>query len=433
MRGSNSDTIYALSSGRAKGGVAVIRLSGSECRFVCETICGRLPFARQAALVPIRRRNGELLDRAIALRFEAPNSFSGEDMLELHVHGSKAVIDAVIDELTSFSGVRLADAGEFTLRAFQNGKLDLAEAEGLADLIDADTEAQRRLALRQLNGDLSSAYAGWRERLLTARALIEAAIDFSDEGDVDDLTSSTASEELGRLVIELKQYLAGFRRSHAVRDGFHVALVGRPNVGKSSLLNALVERDAAIVSDEPGTTRDVIEAALDLGGFKVIFSDTAGIRDAASKVEAIGVGRARARAEEADLVLELVLPGDIPLFVPADTHWIVSSKSDLFPEGVDGLAVSAHSGDGVSDLLSRIQKHVTDVLSDGAPAIVQDRHRRLIEEAVAYLGEALQERQELEIQAELVRYAADRIAEITGEIGTEDMLGAIFSRFCIGK
>ena len=282
---SGVDTIYALSSGGMPSGVAVVRISGGAVAAVAEIVCGGLPAARYASLKPIRSRNGELLYEALVIYFPGPASFTGEDVLEIHLHGSRAVAAAVLSELAGFTGLRMAEAGEFSRRAYLNGKKDLAAVEGLADLIAAETEAQRRFAQGNSSGVQSRLYQSWRQQIIDMRSLIEAELDFADEGDIAGSVSDLVWVDAARLGEEIRGHLAGFKRAEIVLDGFKVVLAGAPNAGKSSLLNALAKRDAAIVSDEPGTTRDLVDVSLDLGGMKVVLTDTAGIRAEPGRVE----------------------------------------------------------------------------------------------------------------------------------------------------
>ena len=325
------DTIVALSSGRLPAGIAVIRISGTQTRFVVETIAGNLPEPRTARYAAFRTPDGATIDSGLILFFPAPHSFTGEDCAEFQVHGGKAVVTALLDTLSAIPGVRHAEAGEFTRRAFLNGKLDLTKTEALADLISAETEAQRRLAVLNAEGAQSLLYSGWRQRLIYARAMIEAELDFADELDVPGSVADIVWADMEKLLGEIREHIGSFHRAEIIRDGYDVVIVGAPNAGKSSLLNALARRDAAIVSDEPGTTRDLVELALDLNGIKVRLTDTAGIREGAGKVEAIGIGRARQRAEAADLVLLLIDPAaetPVPVLVnPNVIH--IGTKADL--------------------------------------------------------------------------------------------------------
>ena len=379
-------TIYALSSGHGKAGVAVIRMSGPQVGKVLQSMAGGIPEPRVARLAIIRNpENGELLDRGLILFFRGPRSFTGEDMAELHIHGGRSVIEGVLGALAGFPEMRLAEPGEFARRAFENGKLDLTAAEGLADLIDAETEAQRRQALRQADGGLRALYDGWRARLIAASAALEAALDFSDEGDVPETIASAAQPAVKMLVAEMAAHLADARGGEILRDGFRVVIAGPPNAGKSSLMNVLARRDAAIVSEEAGTTRDVIEVRLNLGGYPVILIDTAGIREAEGAIEREGIRRTLDRMREADLVLWLEdLTGAATYLAPsagdsAPETLRVANKRDAatrpIPDGA--IAISALTGDGLDTLLAELLKRVREQIggSEGqrspAPAIAR--------------------------------------------------------------
>lgn len=439
------ETIIALASGAGRAGVAVIRLSGSDAGAALQALTGRdLPKPRTATREAFfDPRSGVSLDDGLALWFPGPASFTGEDVAELHVHGGPAVIAAVIDAALSLPGVRPAEPGEYTRRAFEHGKLDLAEAEGLADLVDAETEGQRRQALRQRRGALSAVYEGWRGRLIEAAALIEAEIDFPDE-DLPGALAQRAGPLLQALADDMGRHLNDAHRGERIRDGFRIAIIGPPNAGKSSLLNALAQREAAIVSDLPGTTRDVVEVRLVLAGFPVWIADTAGLREAADAIEAEGVRRALARAEEADLRIGVAEAGaDAPASVSAVLQpgdLLIRSKADLerrpvMLEGAGSLAVSVKTGEGVAALEGLLARRVADALGrEEAPVLTRARHRRLVEaarvallRAIAALGAGP------ELAAEDVRAAADQIGRLTGRIDVEDLLGEIFSSFCIGK
>ena len=325
------DTIYALSSGSLPSGVAVVRLSGPQAGAVITALAGALPEPRKAALRSIRGRNDSEIDRGLVLWFPGPGSFTGEDSAEFHLHGGRAVVDRLLEELSGFDGLRMAETGEFSRRAFANGKFDLTEAEGLADLIASETEAQRVLALSQASGALKELYEDWQRRLLHARAMIEAEIDFADEEDVPGSVSEQVWADMAALSNEMTDHLAGAKRANAVREGFRIVIVGAPNAGKSSLMNALAGSDVAIVSEEPGTTRDVLEARLSIGGQLVIVIDTAGIREDAGAVEAEGIRRALARAAEADLVLHLSETGSWDAIADVENApiWRIATKADL--------------------------------------------------------------------------------------------------------
>lgn len=432
------DTIAALSSGALPAGIAVLRVSGSQARLAMEQIAGGVPEPRRASLRTFRDGTGAPIDRGLLLFFPAPGSVSGEDLAEFHVHGGRAVAGAMLAALCALPGIRLAEAGEFTRRAFENGRIDLTEAEGLADLLAAETEGQRAQALAQAEGGMRQLADGWMRRLLRARALIEAAFDFSDEGDVADDVSAGVSAEVRRLAAEMRESLSGARRGEIWRDGFHVVIAGAPNAGKSSLLNALAERDVAIVSAIPGTTRDVIEVRLDLAGIPVRLSDTAGLRETGDVVEAIGVERARRALDEADLVLHLVAAdGDE---VALETHapiLHVRTKSDLVAEGLpanSNLAVSVHDGRGIGELLDRITAAARAKAGDPTQVVpTRLRHREIIAGTLEWLEAYDPEHQPPEVAAETLRLAADRLGSLTGRTGVEDLLGVIFGEFCIGK
>ncbi|MFT3728569.1 MAG: tRNA uridine-5-carboxymethylaminomethyl(34) synthesis GTPase MnmE [Terricaulis sp.] len=438
------DTIVALASGAGRAGVAVVRVSGPASGDVLRALSDRdLPKPRHATRMAFCAPNSGLsLDDGIALWFPNPASFTGEDVAELHVHGGSAVISAIIDAALSVEGARLAEPGEFTRRAFENGKLDLAEAEGLADLVDAETEAQRRQALRQRRGALSAVYDGWKERLIEAAALIEAEIDFPDE-ELPDALAQRAGPLLASLAADMGRHLDDAHRGERIRDGYRIAIIGPPNAGKSSLLNALAQREAAIVSDIPGTTRDVVEVRLVLAGYPVWVADTAGLREAADAIEAEGVRRALARAEEADLRIGLT---DGPTGVTAgltgvlrDGDIVVRSKSDLGgltgPTGGHTVAVSSKTGAGIAELEALLAGRVTDALGrEEAPVLTRARHRRLVEEARDALERAIPMLSRgPELAAEDVRVTAHAIGRLTGRIDVEDLLDEIFSSFCIGK
>ncbi|WP_423415829.1 tRNA uridine-5-carboxymethylaminomethyl(34) synthesis GTPase MnmE [Hyphomicrobium sp. B1] len=439
----DATTIFALSSAPGRAGVAVIRISGPAAQGVLEKMVAPKPKPRVAAFRTIRHpETGEALDRAVVLWFAAPLSETGEDVVEFQAHGSRAVVAALISALSAIPGCRLAEPGEFARRAFENGKLDLAEVEGLADLIDAETDAQRRQALAQAGGALSKLYDGWRARLIEIAALTEAAIDFSDEGDVSASSFAEARKRAEMLNKEMAAHLDDGHRGEILRDGFRVALLGAPNAGKSSLLNALARRDAAIVSAEAGTTRDVIEVRLDLGGLPVIVSDTAGIREAASEVEQEGIRRSLAAARDADLILWLTeKPESIPpLGFSRETSLVIRSKIDLPHESqmepdFGDLAISAKTGAGLDRLIAVISERAKQAVgSQTDPVITQARHRQALETALADVTAFLAESPEpIELRAEDVRRAAQALGRITGRVDVEDVLDQIFSRFCIGK
>ncbi|MBB5660447.1 tRNA uridine-5-carboxymethylaminomethyl(34) synthesis GTPase MnmE [Brevundimonas halotolerans] len=436
------DTLFALATPPGRGAVAVIRLSGPDSDRVLDALGAGRPTPR-VAVVRTLRHQGAILDQALVLRFKAPASYTGEDAAELHLHGGRAVVEAVSTALLDL-GVRPAEPGEFTRRAFENGKLDLTQAEAIADLIDAETAEQSAQAVGQLGGALAETYAGFRRDLLTALSLVEAEIDFPDE-DIPDALASRAGPVLDALIEDLQRALADGRRGERIRDGYRIVLIGETNAGKSSLFNALVEREAAIVTPIAGTTRDVLDAALVIGGYAVTLSDTAGLRDSDDPVEAEGVRRARARAEAADLRLWVVAPGDPvgpagALVRPDDL--CIRTKADLdradwldVPEGIATLTVSPTAGEGLEALTDWLSNRLAADLSGGDfPALTRERHRLRLEEALASVRAG---RQALTVAPEMagedLRRAAASLARITGEIGVEDVLGEVFASFCIGK
>lgn len=432
------DTIVALASGRPPAAIAVIRLSGSRAAETVRALCGRLPPPRRASLTTFRDpQTGEDIDRGLVLFLPGPGSPTGEDVAEFHVHGGRAVVAAMLAALTALPGVRLAEPGEFTRRAFFAGRMDLAAVEGLADLVAADTDAQRRQALAQASGVLGARVTLWRSQILEARALAEASLDFADEDDVaaDALEQARAGAAALReeIAAALKASSGGGER---LREGFRVVVLGPPNAGKSSLVNALARREVAIVTEEAGTTRDLIEVHLDLGGFPVIVTDTAGLREAAGLVEAEGIRRARARAEDADLVVWLS-PADDPVDPPKDLPpaplQVVRTKADLAAYPAP-LAISTRTGAGLADLVAFIATQAASSLSGGEAAVlVRARHREAAEVALAALDRALIEGVSPELVAEDLRLASEALGRIVGAVGVEDVLGQIFSAFCIGK
>jgi tRNA modification GTPase len=433
----DGDTIVALSSGATPSGVAVIRLSGPSVRGLLEKTIGRLPKPRLLTLSNISW-NGEILDQGLVAFFPAPHSFTGEDCAELQVHGSPAVVRAILRHLTADNRARLAEAGEFTRRAFENGKLNLVEVEGLGDLITAETENQRHQAQARLAGGLTRQIEGWRETLLDIRAEIEARLDFSDEGDVASELPASVARDISSLAGRIKEALAHIEHGRIIREGFRVALAGPPNAGKSSLLNRLARSDIAIVTDEPGTTRDVREVAIDLGGQLVILLDMAGLRDTDSKAEAEGVRRAQAEMSRADLVLWLSPvdgPQDLSTNVPVAEIWQVATKIDKgAPAGTYQHAVSSLSGEGLPELLEALQQVASEAVLQGEPSLLsRERDRASLESAMLCLDEAALSLDQPELAAEALRGASDALARLLGKIDTEMVLDRLFSAFCIGK
>lgn len=442
------DTIFALSSGAGLAGVAVVRLSGPNADAVLDALgVSPLPAPRNAALQHIGRKTGdESIDQALVLRFPGPGSFTGEDVAELHVHGGAAVLDALFTAIGETGLARQAEPGEFTRRAFENGKLDLTAAEGLGDLVAAQTDAQRRLALRQYDGSLADLYEGWRTRLIDLMGYTEAEIDFSDEELPEGLSDRTR-QEISSTHREITQHIVGSEQGKRIRSGFPIVILGAPNVGKSSLLNGLAKRDAAIVSETAGTTRDVIEVQMNLGGFAVTLTDTAGIREADDAIESEGVRRAEARARDAALKL-VILDGreaEVPAGILAlvdDETLVVANKADLItgtyvppalPGNPDFQIVSAVRGDGVGELLELLTATVRARLSGaGGPLPTRQRHREALNQAAEALAR-VEGAAYPELAAEDVRVALRALGRITGRVDIDEVLDTVFRDFCIGK
>lgn len=438
-----SDTIFALSSGGLPSGVAVLRISGPLAVETTAKLCRTsLPHPRVAGLRSLYLPDGGLLDQALVLVFPGPKSFTGEDCVELHLHGSRAVVSAVLDLLAGFCGLRMAEAGEFSRRAFQNGKLDLVEAEGLSDLLAAETEMQRRLAIEQANGHFSTIYEGWREKLIFARAMIEAELDFSDEGDIPGSVSDRVWSDMSDLLGQMEQAVSNQKSAEIIRDGFKVVLAGLPNAGKSSLMNALVQRDVAIVTDVAGTTRDIIRCELDLDGYKVELFDTAGLRDTDEVVELEGIKRAERVISEADLVLYLIDRTEPceDVTIRNETVWRVGTKADrdvdTLPTASDlDFIVSALDGSGLVELREAVVSDVRRRTEFAAVAVPSRlRHVQNIVSASTHLRRALTKHEKpLELRAEDLRLASEDLARLTGRIDSETLLGKIFADFCVGK
>jgi tRNA modification GTPase len=453
----DTDTIFALSSGRPPAAIAVVRISGPRAGPALEALIGRIPEPRRAELARVRDpASGEMIDEALALWFPGPKSETGEDTAELQLHGGRAVIAATLEALNQVPGLRPAEAGEFTRRAFENGRLDLTRVEGLADLIYADTEVQRRQAYRQLQGLLGDRAESWRTTLIEAIALVEAGIDFSDESDVPQNVLTPAVRAAQQLLDEIDKTLSDNRRGERLRDGLVVAIAGSVNAGKSSLLNRIARREAAIVSPLAGTTRDIIEVHLDLGGYPVTVLDTAGIRESEDPVEREGVRRAIERAKAADLVLwvvdvsaedELSLD-NVALQFPETPKWLVRNKVDLIEPkpnkptsivsniGYRPFSISAKTGAGLDELVQKLAEQAGRHLGSAEPALVtRQRQRRALEDTAAALRRALVEgkRGREDLVAEELRLAARALGRLTGRVDIEDVLDVIFRDFCIGK
>ncbi|HYF56871.1 MAG TPA: tRNA uridine-5-carboxymethylaminomethyl(34) synthesis GTPase MnmE [Salinarimonas sp.] len=433
----STDTIFAPASGFGRAAVAVIRISGPGTRFVLETIAGPLPPPRRLTLRTLRDPSGGgALDQALVVFMPGPGSFTGEDGAELQIHGGPAVRAGVLRALAALPACRAAEPGEFTRRAFLNGRMDLAAVEGLADLIDAQTEAQARQALRQLSGRLGAQVERWRDALIGALADLEAALDFADEGDVPAGLEARAGAAADALAREIAAALRDGRRGERLREGFTVVLAGPPNAGKSSLLNAVARRDVAIVSAVPGTTRDAIEVACDLGGLPVTLVDTAGLRESDDAIEREGIARTRARVEAADLVLWLD-PLDAPTPPPEDRrpYLHLRTKADLGPMEGPGLAISSTTGTGLDILLDEMQQRAAAALGEGDALVTRERHRTALirtASALERVADALALGRS-ELAAEDVRLALRALGEITGRVDVEAVLDRIFAGFCIGK
>jgi tRNA modification GTPase len=433
-----SDTIFALSSGAGVAGIAVLRVSGPEAIAVAYQLAGPLGNDRQAVFRRLRDpRTDELIDAGLVLLFQGPRSFTGEDVVEFHVHGSLAVQRAMTEALTAL-GLRGAEPGEFTRRAVRNGRMDLIEAEGLADLVRAKTERQRKQALRHSLGAVSEVLEDWRGNLTAILARVEAAVDFVDEPGVAEQALRAVAEPIRRLKGRMQTALAEMHRGAAVRDGIRVVIAGPPNVGKSSLLNALARRDAAIVSPLPGTTRDVIEVSFELAGIPVLMSDTAGLRgDTGDELERTGMARTRRELDQADIVLWVNAP-DVMVQPPPATDvrvLAVKNKSDLGCSAFEGVDISVKTGTGLDDLMATLGREVSALSSGGENAIlVRIRHEDSIRNCIESLNQALEaDLQHLEIFAEHLRAACRSIGTLTGVINIEDVLDSIFREFCIGK
>ncbi|MDB5691428.1 MAG: mnmE, partial [Alphaproteobacteria bacterium] len=423
-----ADTIYALSSGSPPAAIAVIRISGPRADAALEALAGTLPPPRMATFAALAA-SGEALDRALVLRFPGPASATGEDVAELHLHGGRAVVARVLEALAAIEGLRAAEPGEFTRRAFENGRIDLAEAEGLADLLQAETEAQRRSALAMAGGALSGKIHDWQERLLGLAARLEAVLDFSDEGEVGEGLPPGWEEGLEGLSQDMGAMLAR-PPAERLRDGVRVVIAGPPNSGKSSLLNWLAGRQAAITSAIAGTTRDLVEAPTGIGGTPFLLVDTAGLRESGDEIEAIGVARARESMEAADLILWLGAHADCP---QPEKALLVQSKIDISgPDQAAEIAVSSETGEGMDRLVNLLIARAQALLPREGEVTLNSRHRQVVGAAHAYLAESGRTG-DLLLKAEALRQAQVELDRVTGRAGVEDMLDVLFGRFCVGK
>ncbi|MEQ8901069.1 MAG: tRNA uridine-5-carboxymethylaminomethyl(34) synthesis GTPase MnmE [Roseovarius sp.] len=427
------DTIYAVSTARGKAGVAVIRVSGPDVEHVANAVCGGVPSPRKATLRVLQNNEGERLDEALVIHFPGTASFTGEPVIEFQVHGSVAVVSAVLDCLNRFDGLRAAEPGEFTRRALANERLDLTQVEALADLIDSETESQRRQAMRVLSGDLGRKAGKWRQSLIRATALLEATIDFADE-DIPEDVSADVLALVDQVIHDLSIQIAGVGGAERIRDGFEVAIVGPPNIGKSTLLNVLAGRDAAITSEHAGTTRDVIEVRMDLHGLPVTLLDTAGLRATEDAVESIGISRARDRASAADLRVFLTFDGVAPVDLYRDEDIILRGKGDLL--GGVGQSISGLTGHGVDALVQQIGA-LLENRAAGAGIAIRARHEDAMRRGASSLQRVRQMVSEadpdIDLVAEELHTAIRALDSLVGQIDIESVLDEIFASFCLGK
>ncbi len=439
------ETIYALASGRGRAGVAVIRLSGPEAFPIVEKLTDKpLPDIRQASLRDIYSLDKSFsIDQALIILFKGPASFTGEDIVEIHLHGGPALVTALFDQLSQIGDTRPAEPGEYTRRAFEHGKLDLTEAEGLGDLVNAETHAQHQQALRQMRGELGEIYQGWRNELINNLAHLEADIDFPDE-DLPEGVAGAIRPKIGSLAAQISKHLADGHRGEIIREGLDVVILGAPNVGKSSLLNKLARKEAAIVSEQAGTTRDIVEVHMDLAGYPVTIADTAGIREAEDKVEREGVRRARARAEGADILIFMTDPEEGSLEqtefadLVTDNSYHLTNKRDLAKLDIETederhFFLSVKTEEGLDVFLKKLEEDVVGMLDvSGAPSLTRVRHRQALEECLSSL-KRFDSAPDPELAAEDVRLAARALGRITGRVDVEDVLDVVFGDFCIGK
>lgn len=435
-------TIYALSSGSLPSAVAVVRISGEGCSWIIQKMLKKNLTPRMAVYGDIvHPTNNEVLDKGLMIWFPAPHSFTGEDMLELHCHGGIASVQSILEAVGLCPEARMAEAGEFSRRAFENGKLDLTQLEGLADVMAAHTEYQRRQALSQAQGTLRKLYEKWREELIRLRALIEAELDFNEEEDVNSISQSAMKSDIGKLKKELESHLSDSKNAQCVREGFKIVLAGKPNVGKSSLLNRLAKREVAIVNPQAGTTRDVMEISLDMEGHLVVVSDTAGIRNSENDIEKEGMRRALEALQKADMVLWLHAVDDDEMpDIPKEAK-LVFTKSDLTQTGLeqnknakkDDLKISVKEENGLKPLTQWLKTKLDSHIRVGeTPVLTRQRHRELLGETLEHLHR-FETHSETEMQAECLRLAADCLGRLTGRVDVEEILETIFNEFCIGK
>ncbi|MEM8839308.1 MAG: tRNA uridine-5-carboxymethylaminomethyl(34) synthesis GTPase MnmE [Pseudomonadota bacterium] len=442
----SNDTIYALSSGNPPSGVAVIRVSGPKALLALDCLTtADLPPIRTAKVMTLSDpEDGTAIDEALVLCFQGPKSFTGEDVVEIQCHGGRAVINALFGVFSSLPGYRIADPGEFTRRAFLQGKLDLVETEGLADLINSETEEQRKLAVRQMGGHLSETYSAWRSQLIRLRAFIEAELDFADEEDVPGSVSDQVWDGVAEIVAEMRSALAKADVGERIRSGLAVVIAGPPNVGKSSLLNALAGREAAIVTDIEGTTRDAIDVHLDLRGMALKVTDTAGIRPTEDPVEKIGIERSFERMRAADIVVwmgEAEGSGsrEIPVAGLNDVIFVLNKADRLSDRGRSirdryDCVMSINRGEGIDEFVGVLEGRVGAFRYESEDALItRQRHRECVADGIAALEGALDQQLPLEIRAEQLRLASDAMARILGVIDVEDLLDVVFGEFCIGK
>jgi len=431
----NSDTIFALSSGHGKSGVAVIRISGNDLENFAKKITGRATLApRHAYFTNLTDDSGEIIDQCVVIYFATPHSFTGEDIIEIHSHGAPAVINKIFEFLRA-RGMRIATPGEFSRRAFYNGKMDLSDVDGLAALLDAETDKQRTAALKSMMGGDSEIYTDWREQMLKISAYAAAMLDYAPD-DLPGNISDTIMERIKTLYTAISGALAKYKTARAITHGINIVLVGETNVGKSSLFNRIVGASRAIVSDIPGTTRDVVSANMDIDGYLVNLSDTAGLRDTTDAVERIGIERTNKEIENADLILHIINPND-PVIPVAPDEVLVVNKSDTIDSKKikDAIYVSAKTGDDISELMKIISERINKIAGNGESVLmINARTHDLIKTAAEELRAAAEESNgDYDILAEHVRYAADAIGKILGVIGTEEILAAAFSQLCLGK